>query len=206
MAGRGVFITFEGIEGSGKSTQIPRLAERIRALGREVLETAEPGGTEIGSQIRQVLLDSKNHQLAPTAELLLYFACRAQNVEEWIQPALERGEVVLSDRFTDSTLVYQGCGRGLGEETVLALDRIACHGLKPDVTLLIDIDLATSLARAEARNLRGNRSDRMEEQAADFYWKVRDAYRALAAREPERFHTIDGSASLDVVAERIWKW
>jgi dTMP kinase len=137
--------------------------------------------------------------------LLLYFACRAQNVEEWIRPALERGEVVLSDRFTDSTLVYQGCGRGLGEETVLTLDQIACHGLKPDVTLFIDIDLATSLARAEARNASGNRSDRMEEQAADFYRRVRDAYRALATREPERFHTIDGASTPDVVAERIWE-
>jgi dTMP kinase len=204
MAGRGIFITFEGMDGCGKTTQIRRLTTRLRSSGRTVLETAEPGGTEIGSEIRRILLDSKNHALAPTAEVLLYFACRAQNVDEWILPALSRGEIVISDRFTDSTLVYQGCGRGLGTETVLTLDRIACRGLKPDLTLLIDIDLATSLGRAEARNARGNRTDRMEEQAAAFYVKVRDAYRALAASEPERFRTIDGRASVEEVAEEIW--
>src|ERR1700685_4540220 len=164
MKPRGIFITFEGMDGCGKTTQIHRLAERLRSEGRTVLETAEPGGTEIGSQIRRILLDSRNHALAPAAEVLLYFACRAQNVDQWIRPALSRGEIVLSDRFTDSTLVYQGCGRGLGTETVLALDRIACRGLKPDLTLLIDIDPETSLARAQARNTRGNRTDRMEEQ------------------------------------------
>jgi dTMP kinase len=177
----------------------------MRRDGHVVLETAEPGGTEIGSQIRHILLDANNRALAPTTEVLLYFACRAQNVDEWILPALERGEVALSDRFTDSTLVYQGCGRGLGAETVLTLDRIACRGLKPDLTVLIDIDLATSLARAEARNVRRNRSDRMEQQAAGFYEEVRDAYRALAASEPGRFRIIDGNASVEVVAERVWE-
>jgi dTMP kinase len=205
MAQKGIFITFEGMDGCGKTTQIPLLAKRLRDAGRTVLETAEPGGTQIGSEIRRILLDAKNHQLAPTAEMLLYFACRAQNVDEWILPALSRGEIVISDRFTDSTLVYQGCGRGLGTETVLALDRIACRGLKPDLTLLIDIDLATSLARAEARNLRGNRTDRMEQQAAVFYEKVRHAYRELAASEPERFRTIDGRAGIDEVQDEIWK-
>jgi dTMP kinase len=120
-------------------------------------------------------------------------------------PALSEGAVVLSDRFTDSSLVYQGCGRALGADTVLALDRIACRGLKPDLTLLIDIDLATSLARAEARNLRGNRTDRMEEQEAAFYEKVRDAYLALAAKEPDRFHIIDGRDKQDSVAAQIWR-
>src|SRR5580692_2772722 len=186
MAQRGVFITFEGMDGCGKTTQIHRLVKRLRLSGRTVLETAEPGGTEIGLEIRRILLDAKNHELAPTAELLLYFACRAQNVDQWILPALSRGEIVISDRFTDSTLAYQGCGRGLGTETVLALDRIACHGLKPDLTLLIDIDLETSLARAEERNVRGNLTDRMEQQAVVFYEKVRDAYRELAVSEPER--------------------
>ena len=201
----GVFITFEGMDGSGKSTQIRRLAARLREQGRTVLETAEPGGTPIGSQIRQILLDSKNYTLAPATELLLYFASRAQNFAEWIEPALARGEVVLSDRFTDSSLAYQGCGRGLGSETVLALDRIACRGLKPDLTLLIDIDLSTSLSRAEARNLRASRSDRMEQQAAAFYEKVREAYLSLAASEPRRFRIIDGRAGVDEVAARIWE-
>ena len=205
MANRGVFITFEGMDGCGKTTQMRRLAKRLRKNGRAVLETAEPGGTEIGSQIRKILLDSANHALSPSAELLLYFASRAQNVDESIWPALSEGAVVLSDRFTDSSLVYQGCGRGLGADTVLALDRIACRGLKPDLTLLIDIDLATSLARAEARNLRGNRTDRMEEQEAAFYEKVRDAYLALAAKEPDRFHIVDGRDKQDSVAAQIWR-
>jgi dTMP kinase len=205
MGQRGIFITFEGMDGSGKTTQIHLLAERLRHGGRMVLETAEPGGAEIGSEIRRILLDAKNHALSPTAEVLLYFACRAQNVDQLILPALSRGEIVLSDRFTDSTLVYQGCGRGLGTETVLALDRIACRGLKPSLTLLIDVDLETSLARAEARNLRGNRTDRMEQQAAAFYEKVRDAYKELAASEPERFRAIDGRAGVDVVRDEIWK-
>ncbi len=121
-----------------------------------------------------------------------------------ILPALNEGQIVLSDRFTDSSLAYQGCGRGLGADTVLALDRIACGGLKPDLTLLIEIDLATSQARAEARNRRGNRTDRMEEQEAAFYNRVRDAYSALAAAEPERFRIIDGRAGVDEVAEQIW--
>jgi dTMP kinase len=202
---RGVFITFEGMDGCGKTTQMRRLAKRLRREGRTVLETAEPGGTDIGLQIRNILLDSANHKLSPTAELLLYFACRAQNVDQSILPAISEGTIVLSDRFTDSSLVYQGCGRGLGAETVLALDRIACRGLKPDLTLLIDIDLATSLARAEARNRRGNRTDRMEQQGAAFYEKVRDAYMALAACEPERFHVIDGRDRKDQVALQIWK-
>lgn len=205
MANRGVFITFEGMDGSGKTTQMRRLARRLRKQGRAVLETAEPGGTEIGSQIRRILLDSANHALSPTAELLLYFACRAQNVDESIVPALAAGTIVLSDRFTDSSLVYQGCGRGLGAESVLALDRIACRGLKPDLTLLIDIDLATSLARAEARNRRGNGADRMERQEAAFYERVRDAYLALAAQEPGRFHIVDGRDKLDSVAAQIWR-
>ena len=204
MSKRGVFITFEGMDGCGKTTQMHRLGKRLREAGCQVLETIEPGGTEIGLKIRGILLDSANQELAPTAELLLYFAARAQNVSQLILPALNEGQVVLSDRFTDSSLAYQGCGRGLGADTVLALDRIACGGLKPDLTLLIEIDLATSQARAEARNRRGNRTDRMEEQEAAFYNRVRDAYSALAAAEPGRFRIIDGRAGVDEVAEQIW--
>src|SRR5437762_1086080 len=181
MAKRGLFLTFEGMDGCGKTTQMRWLGKRLRRAGHQVLETVEPGGTEIGLQIRSILLDSANRELAPTTELLLYFAARAQNVDQLINPALEQGKIVLSDRFTDSSLAYQGCGRGLGAETVLALDRMACRGLKPDLTILIEVDLATSLGRAEARNRRGNRTDRMEEQEATFYNHVRDAYAALAA-------------------------
>jgi len=204
MAKRGVFITFEGMDGCGKTTQMRRLGKRLREAGQQVVETVEPGGTQIGSQIRSILLDSANRELSSTTELLLYFAARAQNVDQLIQPALGEGKIVLSDRFTDSSLAYQGCGRGLGAETVLALDRIACRGLKPDLTLLIEIDLATSLARAEARNRHGNRTDRMEEQEAAFYNRVRDAYGALAAAEPDRVRIIDGTLSVDQVAQRIW--
>jgi dTMP kinase len=204
MAKRGVFITFEGMDGCGKTTQMRRLGKRLRGASHDVLETIEPGGTRIGSQIRAILLDSANRELSPTTELLLYFAARSQNVDELILPALAEQKIVLSDRFTDSSLAYQGFGRRLGAETVLALDRIACRGLKPDVTLLIEIDLATSLARAEARNRHGNRTDRMEEQEAAFYNRVRDAYGALAAAEPDRFRIIDGRAGVDAVADRIW--
>src|SRR5438034_3200072 len=182
MAKRGIFITFEGMDGCGKTTQMRRLGKRLRGAGHKVLETVEPGGTEIGSQIRRILLDSANRELSPSTELLLYFAARAQNVDQVILPALGDGTIVLSDRFTDSSFAYQGCGRGLGSETVMALDRIACRGLKPDLTLLIDIDLATSIERRSRRS-----ADRMEEQTEAFHRKVRDAYAALAAAEPERF-------------------
>src|SRR5579871_6772165 len=151
---RGVFLTFEGPEGSGKSTQARLLAGRLRALGHDVLESAEPGGTEIGLQIRRVLLDAKNRELCPTAELLLMFACRAQNVDQWILPALAEGRIVISDRFTDSTLVYQGAARGLGSELVYEVDRIACRGLVPNLTLVIDIDTEAGLTRAHGRNRR----------------------------------------------------
>jgi len=205
MQKRSLFLTFEGMDGSGKTTQMRRLAERLRARGRDVLETAEPGGTRIGIEIRRILLDAANQELGPTAEMLLYFACRAQNVDEWIMPALSAGKIVLSDRFTDSTLVYQGCGRGLGAESVMTLDRIACRGLVPDLTLLIDIDAETSLARAHARNRSERTGDRMDEQSLEFHRRVYDAYHALAAREPQRFRIVDGCAAIDAIAAEIWK-
>ena len=205
MRARGLFISFEGLDGSGKTTQMRRLAKRLRARGHVVLETVEPGGTEIGGKIRQVLLDAANQELSPIAELLLYFASRAQNVDERILPALRRGEIVLADRFTDSTLVYQGCGRGLGAETVLALDRIACRGLKPDLTLLVDIDVETSLARARARNAAQPAGEtRMDEQSLEFHRKVYEAYQALAAGEPERIRRIDGRSAIAEIELAIW--
>jgi dTMP kinase len=201
-----LFITFEGIDGSGKSTQMRLLGERLRGAGMPVVENAEPGGTPIGVQIRRILLDAKNQELCPTAELLLYFASRAQAVDELVRPALAKGAIVLSDRWTDSTLVYQGCGRGLGADTVLALDRIACRGLVPDLTLIVDIDLETSLARARVRNTRMRSSEtRMDEQSLEFHRKVRDAYHALAAQQPERIRLVDGRASVKAVAHNIWE-
>ncbi len=204
----GLFLTFEGIDGCGKTTQMALLAEKLRAEGYDVLESAEPGGTPIGNQIRRVLLDSANQELAPTTELLLYFACRAQNVDELILPALREGKIVISDRFTDSTMVYQGAARGLGEDVVRDLDRIACRGLEPDLTIYIDIDLETSLARAHDRNrgLEGARAaeTRMDEQSADFHRRVREAYESLAEREAHRFRKVDGRQPVESLAKDVW--
>src|ERR1700689_1792386 len=138
---RGLFITFEGPDGSGKSTQARLLAQRLRGEGRVVLEAVEPGGTPIGQQIRRILLDPVNQELRAVPELLLMFAARAQNVEQSILPALGEGKIVVSDRFTDSSIAYQGAARGLGWDTVLQVDRIACQGLVPDLTLCIDIEI-----------------------------------------------------------------
>ena len=202
---RGLFITFEGPEGSGKSTQVGRLATRLRAQGRTVLETAEPGGTPIGKQIRRVLLDAKNLEMRPTTELLLMFAARAQNVDEAILPALSRGEVVLCDRFTDSSLVYQGAARGLGAEVVYELDRIACRGLVPDLTIVVDIETELGLERAHGRNRKTQDVEtRLDEQAIDFHRTVRDAYLQLAADEPGRVKLIDGSGSEETVEKDVW--
>lgn len=200
----GLFINFEGGDGSGKTTQMRRLAERLRSEGRKVLETAEPGGTRIGNQIRRILLDSANQELRPTAEMLLYFASRNQNVEELILPALAAGTIVLSDRFTDSSMAYQGFARGLGEDAVLAVDRVACRGLVPDATILIDIDLETSLDRARGRNLQDTET-RMDGQAVEFHRKVREAYLHMARREPRRFRVIDGRPDPDTVARAVWE-
>jgi dTMP kinase len=199
---RGLFITFEGPDGSGKSTQARMLAERFRGAGRTVLESVEPGGTPIGQQIRRILLDPANRELTPIAELLLMFAARAQNVEQWILPALAQGKIVISDRFTDSSVAYQGAGRGLGWETVLQLDRIACHGLVPDLTLCIDIDSETGLSRALAR---GGAETRLEEQAVEFHLKAREAYHELARCEPRRFRLIDGLGTPEAIAAEVWE-
>lgn len=203
---RGLFLTFEGMDGSGKTTQMHRLAARLRAQGRTVLETTEPGGPPISMKIRRILLDSANQELGPSAEILLYFASRAQNVDEWIRPALDRGEIVLSDRFTDSSLVYQGYGRGLGAETVEALDRIACRGLKPDLTILVDVDAEASLARARARNeAQPHCETRMDDQSIEFHRKVWDAYHALATSEPERVKLVNGRAGIDAIESEVWE-
>lgn len=196
-------MNFEGPDGCGKSTQMHLLAERLRSEGRRVVETVEPGGTRIGQQIRRILLDSANQELCATAELLLYFASRAQNVDEVILPALSEGAIVLTDRFTDSSMAYQGFGRGLGEPAVAALDKIACRGLMPDATVLIDIDPETSLARARQRQL-SETETRMDEQAIEFHRKVREAYQRMAAREPRRIRVIDGRAPIDTVAAAVW--
>jgi dTMP kinase len=200
--GKSLFLTFEGPDGSGKSTQARLLAERLRREGHDVLESVEPGGTPIGRQIRGILLDPANQELTATAELLLMFAARAQNVEQWILPALQAGKIVISDRFTDSSIAYQGSGRGLGWETVFELDGIACHGLKPDLTICIDIDTETGLTRARAR---GGSETRLEEQAIEFHHKVRAAYHELARREPQRFRLVDGAGAPEAIASQVWE-
>jgi dTMP kinase len=199
----GLFITFEGPDGSGKSTQARLLAERLRRDGHPVLETVEPGGTAIGQQIRRILLDPANRELRPIPELLLMFAARAQNVEQSVLPALAEGKIVVSDRFTDSSIAYQGGGHGLAWETVLAVDRIACQGLVPDLTLCIDIDTETGLARAQARN--EQHEMRYEQQGADFHQRVRAAYHEIARREPRRFRLIDGRGSPEEIAAKVWQ-
>ena len=205
MKTRGSFITFEGMDGSGKTTQMNRLAERLRAMGRTVLETVEPGGPPIARKIRRILLDSANQELSPATEILLYFASRAQNVDQWILPALGRGETVLSDRFTDSSLVYQGVGRGLGIDAVRALEGIACRGLKPDLTILVDVDAETSLARAWARNeAEPHCETRMDDQAIEFHLKVYAAYHALALAEPGRVKLVNGQAEMDEIEREVW--
>lgn len=201
----GFFVTFEGGEGAGKTTQIRTLAARLRGEGHDVLETVEPGGTGIGRQIRRVFLDARNENLSAAAELLLVFAARAQNVEESILPALAEGRVVLCDRFTDSTLVYQGAVRGLGAEAVFQVDRIACGGLRPNLTFYLDIDPETGLARARRRNAldAGNPETRLDDQDLDFHRHVREAYLELARAESGRIVTIDASAAPEAVATAI---
>jgi dTMP kinase len=202
---QGIFITFEGMDGSGKSTQMRRLATRLRGLGRTVIETVEPGGPPIAMKIRRILLDSANQDLSPAAELLLYFASRAQNVDQVIRPALDRGEIVLSDRFTDSSLVYQGCGRGLGTDAVRDLERVACRGLKPDLTILVDVDAEASLARARARNeAEPHCETRMDDQSLDFHREVWRAYHALAEAEPDRVKIVNGRAGIDEIEREVW--
>jgi dTMP kinase len=206
MPKQGIFITFEGIDGCGKTTQLRLLADHLRTAGRNVVQTVEPGGTEIGKQIRKILLDPNTRDLHPRAELLLYFASRAQNVEQVIRPALRQGSVVLCDRFTDSTLAYQGCGRGLDTHIILDLDKIACQNIQPDLTILIDIDLATSMERARHRNEKfASGETRIDDESAAFHARVRDGYEALVRQHQERFIVIDGSPAIGVVAKKVWE-
>jgi dTMP kinase len=192
------FISFEGIDGAGKSTQIRLLAERLRSAGHAVTESIEPGGTRLGREIRRLLLDPSSAGMAPAAELLLYFAARAQNVVETIRPALDRGDIVLSDRFTDSTMAYQGFARGLGTEPVRELHRIACGGVEPCLTLFLDIDLETSASRIE-------RPDRMESESIEFRRRVREGYLRLIEVAPLRFVRLDGSPDPLTVAAAVWQ-
>jgi dTMP kinase len=204
---RGLFVTFEGLDGSGKSTQLRKLARWLVAQGRQVTETRQPGGTRIGDRIRALLLDSRTENLASRTELGLMFSDRAQAIAEIIRPALDRGNIVLCDRYTDSTEAYQGGGRQLGSEIVLRLHAAMCQNLQPDLTILLLPDFDRSLDRARRRNARNSRKgkdeNRFEREDELFYRRVYDKYREIAAREPGRVVTIDGDAGIDEVHQRV---
>lgn len=205
MTPRGRLVTFEGIEGSGKTTQLVRLADRLRAEGAEVVVTREPGGTPLGKRLRSLLLDPHAPRLDPPAELLLYAADRAQHLEEVVLPALAEGSLVLCDRFLDATLAYQGHARGLGPERILALHRAPPLDLRPDRTFLFDLDPEIALSRARARR---DAEDRFEREDLAFHRAVREGYLALARDEPGRIRVVDAAGDRDAVTaalRRAWE-
>jgi dTMP kinase len=202
MGRHGTFISFEGGEGCGKSTHIEQVVARLRTEGYTPTVVREPGGTEVGEQIRHVLQYSRQSvAMVPETELLLFCASRAQLVREVIQPALARGEVVIADRFFDSTTIYQGVGRKIDPVQVAVINRFAIGDCLPDLTLVIDLDPRIGLERARGREL----FDRMENQSLDFFQRVRQGYLDLAKREPARVKIVDGSQSIDAMGKQIWE-
>ena len=200
----GLFITFEGGEGSGKTTQLKALLAHLRSTGRDAIETRDPGGTPIGKQVRDLLLDRENTRMAPVAELFLYEASRAQLIFEVIRPALVQGRIVLCDRFTDSTVAYQGHGRGLDLDLIVRLNNVATEGLQPDLTFLLDLDPAVGLARAMQRMAQRNeRHDRMEDEIFGFHQRVRAGYQAAAAADGRRVVVLDASRGMGEIAGEI---
>jgi len=201
-ANHGRFITFEGLDGCGKSTHLERLAEFLREQRLDVLTTREPGGTEIGERVRSILLDSRTQGLAPLAELALMFASRAQLISEVVLPAMNRGTWVLCDRYTDSSEAYQGAGRQLGVDAVRTLHRVLCLGLQPDLTLLLDNDVAASVARARRRNLASPgeaNENRFEQENRAFFERVHEQFLTIAKRDSERVALIDARRPLEEV-------
>lgn len=202
---KGKFLTFEGIDGCGKSTQMRLLASELRLRGHEVITTREPGGTQFGNRLREVLLDIEG-QVDPLAELLLFAADRAQHVRTLIRPALESNHIVLSDRYADATAAYQGAGRGFPARTINLAIQLATGGLKPDLTLLFDLPVEISLKRAYGRHHNsGTLPNRLDTEDPGFYERVRQSYLELAAAEPERFRVIDASKAIEEVRAQVMK-
>lgn len=200
----GHFITFEGLDGCGKSTQLEKLAAAIRAKGREVVVTREPGGTLIGEKIRALLLDSRTEGLAARTEMALMFASRAQQIHQVIKPALREGKIILCDRFTDSSEAYQGYGRQLGSQTILDMHKVVCGDFHPELTMLLVGDVDSGLARARDRNRRDDdKEGRFEREQEDFFKRVAEGYQAIAKREPQRVAVIEAAHTIDDVHARI---
>ncbi|HUL54791.1 MAG TPA: dTMP kinase [Opitutaceae bacterium] len=200
---RGILISFEGSEGSGKSTQIAHLAEHLQRVGREVISTREPGGTEIGEQVRNIIVhNSRGDEMCAETELLLFAAARAQLVREVIAPNLLKGVVVLCDRYIDSSTVYQGVARNLSRDPVQQINQFAIGNVLPDLTVVLDVPTAVSLARIRQRA--SDLPDRMERENIDFYKKVRDGYLVLARSLPKRFFVVDGTLSEEKICRLIW--
>ena len=193
---RGLFITLEGIDGCGKSTQREMLAEKLKSRGFEIVVTREPGGTVIGEGIRLLLVSDASVHIAPTTELLLYVAARAQHVAELIRPSVDAGRIVISDRYTDSTVAFQGYGRGLDLDVLESLNRFATAGLKPDLTIVFDLDPNTARSRSVSRPV-GGLLGAFDEQHADFHERMRTGYLKMARNDPSRIRVVDASGSAD---------
>ena len=204
---RGRFITFEGIDGSGKTTILQRIDEVLRSSGLRYLVTREPGGTQIGDEIRQILLNAAHRQLAPSTELLLYAADRAQHIRQVIMPALQAGKHVLCDRYVDATIAYQGYGRGHDLDWVRQLMHFVTDGLKPDLTVVLDleVEIAQRRVRARAGHLMPMFGDRLDAETLEFHQRVRQGYFEIAEREPDRLHLVPAAAEIERVAEMAYE-
>ncbi len=200
----GLFITLEGPEGSGKSTQLENLARHLGEMDVEYVLTREPGGTTIGEQIRQVLLDTKNCEMTPEAEVLLYSAARTQHVQQIIRPALERGAMVISDRFAESTLAYQGYGRGLDLQSLWQITEFATSGTMPDLVIYLDLDVRVGLARKKSDEIAGkDKLNRLDQETLDFHNRVRQGYLKMAHADPERWLVLDAQQSIGHTTSQI---